>query len=336
MRDVGLRLEWQRTFALPVVIGVALWLVAAALAWIGEKIAWIAAGGGLPPLESSQVFVWGTTNAYPILLLLSVPFLAHLGGGARRVLAIAIGLAAVVVIPFSQGRAGWLGIVVALVAFDALSGWRTVRRVLGVGRGKGWRPFAVVAALGLLVVLALAVGDRAVGAVASNLDARWRIWEQALGIFAADPLTGSGPGTYSWIRLEHVPDYVERIGVVLAHNAVIQTLSDGGVVLLGGLAMIVAAWAGVAWRRRDAMTGNQRLAAAAVVGVGAASLLDDFSSLPAIIALAITLAAWSVPAASVAAPAAIGRRWGLVAVAIGIGLVSLWPTIAVEIATPRH
>jgi tetratricopeptide (TPR) repeat protein len=330
MREVSRRPERQRLLALPVVIGLALWLVAAALAWIGEKLAWIAAGGGLPPLESNQVFVWGTTNAYPILLLLSVPFLAHLGGGARRMFAIAIGLAGVVVIPFSQGRAGWLGIVVALAALDALSGWPAVRRVIGIGRGRAWRPFVALAALGVLVVLALTVGDRVVGAVASNLDARWRIWEQALAIFAADPLTGSGPGTYSWVRLEHVPDYVERIGVVLAHNAVIQTLSDGGVLLIGGLALIVATWAGMAWGRRDAMTGQQRLAAAAVVGFGAASLLDDFSSLPAIVALVITLAAWSVPAASGSETAGVGRRWGLVAVAIGIGLVSLWPMVAVE------
>jgi Flp pilus assembly protein TadD len=329
MREVALQPDVQRRLALPVVIGLALWLLAAAIAWIGEKQAWIQVGGGTPPLESSQVFVWGTTNAYPILLLLSVPFLAHLGGGLRRVAAAVVGLAAVIVIPFSQGRAGWLGIAVAIVALDALSGWPVVRGV-SVGRDARWRPLLLLAVIGLAGTVALVAGGRMVAVVASNLDARWRVWEQAAGIFMADPLTGSGPGTYSLVRLEHVPDYVERIGVVLAHNVAVQTVADGGLVLAIGFGLVVATWATVTWQRRRQMTTHQRLAAVVVVGMAGASLLDDFSSLTAISALVVTLAAWSVPAPPASLAVSPRRRWALPVLAFAIALVAAWPIVAVE------
>ena len=333
MREVGSRPAIQGRVAVGVVLALGLWLVAAAVAWLVEKWSWVAAGGGVPNLESAQVFVWGTTNVFPVLALLSVPFLAWLPSGTgRRVLALVIGLASLIVIPLSAGRAGWLGIAVALVVFEALVGWSSSRRVVEVVR----RSPVVTVIAGMVVVvvvfLFVAGGGRIGAALAANLESRWRIWEQAVGIFAADPLTGSGPGTFSWVRLEHVPDYVDRVGVVLAHNVPLQTIADGGLLLGVGLALAVIAWAVVAWRGRNSMTLAQRLAVAAVVGLAAASLLDDFSSLPAVTALAVTLAAWSVPVANNDPRARVGphQRWGLALVAALVGVAVLLPTVWVE------
>jgi tetratricopeptide (TPR) repeat protein len=96
-----------------------------------------------------------------------------------------------------------------------------------------------------------------------------------------------------------------------------------------GAAVVV--WVRAVWRSRTVLTGAQRAAAAAVIGLGAASLLDDFSFLPAVMAMAVTLAAWSVPAPDRSATGAPGRlRWALPAGAALIGALVLLPALSVE------
>ena len=321
----------RAVIVLAALVPTVIWLAAVAVAWLMEKVAWVQAGGGIPALESYQVFVWGTANAFPILVLLAAPLVAFLTPGRRRrAFAIALGLPAVVVVPLSVGRAGWLGLAVGLVAFEALSGWAFARAA--VARIRRSRAMVWGAVIGGLVLTGLALGSGRIGAaVTANLDSRSRIWSQALGVFGADPLTGSGPGTFSWMRLEHVPDYADPIGVILAHNAWLQTLSDGGLLLAAAFGAAVVLWTSTVWRSRRVLTGAQRAAAAAVVGLGAASLLDDFSFLPALMAVAVTLAAWSAPAPEREVVAVEERlRWVLPAGAALIGALVLLPAISVE------
>jgi tetratricopeptide (TPR) repeat protein len=87
------------------------------------------------------------------------------------------------------------------------------------------------------------------------------------------------------------------------------------------------------WRSRSVVSGAQRMAAAAVIGLGAASLLDDFSFLPAVMAMAVTLAAWSIPAPQRQVTAVQGRSWWLLpAGAAVIGALVILPVVSVEAA----
>jgi tetratricopeptide (TPR) repeat protein/O-antigen ligase len=293
MREVG-RMPRLRS-AVAVAIGYALvfWMVMGAIWWIGEKIAWVQSFGTIPNLESSQVFIWGTANVFPVLSLLAIPALRWQPPGlGRRLLIGAWAVSSVAVIPLSAGRAGWLGMVVAALAYDWLSGWVWVRGAVSWL----WGRRLLAPAVGLAAVAAGAVGvvvaTRFSGLLDSALDGRGEIWRQALAIFAADPLTGGGPSTYSWLRLEHVPDYTYPVVVRLAHSVPLLTLADGGLVLFVALVALVVAWATAA--RPFLADPARRTAVAVLVGFAAASLFDDFSSLPAVLAVVIIFAAWVV------------------------------------------
>lgn len=337
-RDVAGSPAWRERAATGVVIGLAPWLWAAAAAWLWEKATWVALGGGMPNLESAQVFVWGTANAYPVLVLLALAFAAQISATrTRRLARLAIAVPAVVVVPLSAGRAGWLGLAVALslVLFLAppTGGGLAARLRSAVGRVPGRWPAIVTGLVLAAVGIALVFGDGIGRVLAANLGERARIWGQAIGIFTADPLTGSGPGTFPWVRLEHVPALTDPVGVVLAHDVPLQTLADGGLLLGAAFAVLAAAWAWSAAVSAGERSPARTWAVAGVVGVAAASLLDDFSPLPAVIAGVVVLAAWALP--PVPARTLAGQRWRpwlLPGVAAIVGLATALPTVQVETA----
>jgi tetratricopeptide (TPR) repeat protein len=330
MRDIGQSERLRRAVAVAGAYAFVLWLVLAAGFWIAEKVAWIQAVGGVPNLESAQVFIWGTANAFPIMSLLAAGFLVALPAGrARRLLWIVWAGASIVVVPLSAGRAGWLGIVMAAIAFEAFRGWPLVRGAASWLRSRGFlAPALGVAGLAAVVVGAVIV-IRGADPSAADLATRFRIWNEGLAMLAADPLTGGGPTTFSWLRLTHVPDYGYAVPVRLAHNVVVQTLADGGLLLGAAFASLLAVLAVTLWHGRRRLGAAGRAWAAIMLGYGAAALLDDFSSLPAIIAAVVILAAWAVAAAEgpgkVAEPARLQSlgRFGLPALvallALGIG-----------------
>lgn len=286
----------RAAIALGVVSAVTAWLVVFAVRWIGEKVTWVANGGGVPNLvESTQTLLWLTTNVVPVLVLLGFAFLGYLPSRpASRLLTVLFAGASVVTVPMSGGRAGWLGLVAAgltLFAFR-VARRRTWRADLG-----GRTAAVAVAGVAAVVLVVVVAGGRALET--SGISSRLPLWEQAVSILAADPLTGGGPGSYAWLRLEHVDPLAAPVPAVLAHNVPLQTLSDGGVLMFVGLSAVLAALAHAAWRRRSAMSTADRRTAAVLIGFGAVCLLDDHSSLPAIAAMAVTLAAWLVsPAAT--------------------------------------
>lgn len=308
--------------AAAIAAALAFWVAVIAVTWVMEKVADIQLFGWPPRLEAHQPYVWGSINTPPVLLLLAVPFVVFMPEGRLRGMVTAILVAgALVIVPFSVGRAAWLGIGVAMVAAEVLFGFPMTRRAFSA-RGR----LVAAAGLGAAAVLggAYLIVTR-FDAIALALDSRLRLWVQALSMFNDDPLTGSGPMTFAWARLQHVPDYVDRVAAGAAHNVAIQTLADGGLLLAAALALVVGTWIRAVVRGRHGWTAARRVAIAALVGFAATTLLDDLSFLPAITVIVVVLAAWTLPGRRAPQPSATGFGAGLVlpVVLVGVVLASL-------------
>lgn len=331
MRAVGSVQRLRSATAVGVSYALTLWLVMAAVFWIVEKVDWFTATGTIPPLESAQVFIWGTTNAFPIMVLLALPFIAwQRPGVARSALFVIWAVASVIVVPLSMGRAGWIGVAVAVVALEPLTGWPVSRQVIARLRARSVLVGVAAVAGAAVLVLGVIVGP---GVLADGVGGdRARIWSQALAIFGADPLTGGGPATFSWLRLAHVPDYAYAVPVRLAHNVPLLTLADGGLLLATAFGAMVAIFVVTAWR---AATGQRRrLTLAALIGVGVASMLDDFSSLPALMAAIVTLAAWTVAREDepVVTDTTEPRGWVLPGAVLALALLAMPAVVDVDAA----
>ena len=293
VRDLGRQPEARELLSLAVATGLALTLAYNAGLLISEKVAWMAAGGGVPPLEGRLVFPWETVNVMPVLALLAVPFLAWSPRGQiRSVLIAVVALSALVVVPISVGRAGWLALIVWAVVLSAMT--PSVRKAVCtpvVARS----PAAVVAA-GVVVVLVIATAAIvASGPVLRGLveSGRAIIWEQALVMIVDRPLLGAGPSAFSWSRLLYPPEDADLIAVRLVHNVYLQTLVDVGIIGVAAIGLPVTAWLREVARRFGALGPAERAALAALAGVATAGLLDDFSFLPAVTALVVVNAAWA-------------------------------------------
>jgi O-antigen ligase len=283
--------SWARdAFATGAATAMAFSLALNAFLWINEKVAWVLHTGTPPQFEAFEVFPWETANVMPVLVLLTIPFIAWVPlRPVRAVLWLVVGASALVLVPFSVGRAGWLAIALAAALFIQMRtdvvgrAWR--RLPSGVGR------LAVTAVVGALALAALAV-------VAVPLfrglaeSGRILIWQSSLAMFADRPISGNGPGIYSWARLLYPPEGAPLIHVRLTHDVPLQTLADGGLLLAAGLLLALGVWLVTALRRRQSWGWPEHLALSALAGFVLASLLDDFSFLPAVTAMVVTMAAW--------------------------------------------
>jgi tetratricopeptide (TPR) repeat protein len=148
---------------------------------------------------------------------------------------------------------------------------------------------------------------------------RTDLYRASWAMFLDRPIVGNGPSTYSWARLIASPEAARLVQVRLTHDVPLQTLLDGGVVL--GVAFLGVALTWLTSVVRWAMPFAARAAVAALLGYAAAVTLDDFSFLPAVTAMLIALAAWSLPAATaVGGQVRQPRSWMPVAAA-GAGLL---------------
>lgn len=301
--------SWVRdAFATGAATAMAFSLALNAWLWVSEKFRWVQDTGTPPQFEAFEVFPWETANVMPILVLLTVPFIGWVPLRAvRAALWLVVGASSLVLVPFSVGRAGWLAIALAAVVFVQL-------RTDLAARAWGWLPrgagrVAVTAATGLagLVAVAMVAVPLLRGLGESG---RLLIWEGALAMFADRPIAGNGPGIYSWARLLYPPEGAQLIQVRLAHDVPLQTLADGGLLLAGGMVLALGAWLITALARRRSWGWPEHQAVSALAGFALASVLDDFSFLPAVTALVITMAAWLAGPAPVPEAAAVGRgRW---------------------------
>jgi O-antigen ligase/tetratricopeptide (TPR) repeat protein len=268
------------------------WLGIMAVRWIQDALAWVAVDGSVPPLQARSGTPWLSTDALAALALLTLPYHLHIGRDpVRRILLVAAAAGAVVVIPLSGGRIAWAGLLVAAGVYIVAS-----RRRL---RMPGMRTVAL--ALGALALLG-------VGAIASGLlgtvSGRSYIWQTAFAVIGSHPLDGAGPGTFSWVRLAEAPELLNRYPVYHAHNVILQTLADGGILLL-----VAVALTSIVYVRSVAIGGVHLSRAhaaslASLIGFGVVLMLDELTQLPALTALAVGSAA--LLAADL--PARVGTR----------------------------
>ena len=315
------------------VIGCAIagtaWLGIMAGRWLGEAVTWVTLDGGMPPLQARSGNPWLSTDAVAALAILVAPYCLRVDLLVlRRVLLVAAIAFAVVVIPLSGGRAAWAAVLVAGVVWFLASD----RRPLGDPRR------AIALTLGFLALagVALFVTGRL-----GTLSGRTFIWQTAMPVIAGHPLDGSGPGTFSWVRLEEAPELLNRYPVYHAHNVVLQTLADGGLLLLAALGAVCFLFV------RHVMRGGARFTLVDIASVGSLLafalilMLDELTQLPALTALALGSAAFlardvgrwpvearapllrAVPAVSclilvgIALPASLGAQTARIAAAEG-------------------
>lgn len=311
--------ELRGSLVSAIVVGLALTLAFNAWLLLDEKLRWISAVGSAP-LEGLTVFPWQTVNAMPVLVLLTIPFIAWLPGRSSRfIFSAVVVVTGAVVVPVSLGRAGWLGLGVA-----AITGVVLHRRALAALGRPRWR-FAAVAGAGVAAMGAAALAlPNLVEALESS--GRAALWSQAVEMIQARPLLGHGPGAYSWARLEFGPGSARWLAVILTHNVPLQTLIDGGVILLASLAVPLGMWGARLIGRFDALTTADRVALAALAGFAVSTLLDDFSFNPSMTAIVIVTAGFLVP---IVPTRRVGRGFdagplGALALVLAISLPQVW------------
>jgi tetratricopeptide (TPR) repeat protein len=313
--------QLRRSVTLAAATGFAITLAFNAYLLVQEKIGYIAEFGAAP-WEGLMTFPWESVNALPVLVLLAIPFISRLTPGwTRTSLATIVGASAIVVVPLSMGRAGWLALAVAAVVLILQL---LQRRLASV------RPaIRVAAALGVVALGLVAVGPRLVTALSES--GRLLLWDQGLTMAASAAAAGSGPGSYPWARLEFGPPAADLLAVRLLHNAPIQTLADGGLVLAGAVIVAIAVLALTIMPTWHHWSPRVRIARACLIGFAAALLLDDFSYLPAITISALTVAAFLAPVRSRQTRVSV-RRWGAPLALLAAAAVSLPSVVAVDLA----
>ncbi|MEX2645848.1 MAG: O-antigen ligase family protein [Gaiellaceae bacterium] len=106
---------------------------------------------------------------------------------------------------------------------------------------------------------------------------RWTWWTQAWSIFRADPLGGTGAGTYELARR---PIREDMLGPIDPHNLVLKALAETGIVGLLLLLGAIAAGVGVAVGALRRTAGEEHAAAAALAAGGAAWLVHAPVDMP--------------------------------------------------------
>jgi tetratricopeptide (TPR) repeat protein len=127
------------------------------------------------------------------------------------------------------------------------------------------------------------------------------------------------------MRLTVLEPYADPLVTEHAHNIVLQTLADGGVLLFLALAAVAIAYVAV-WhaRRRDA-TDGQHLALCVLAGVAAGFMLDHLTAFNAVIGMSVVLAAIALPASRAKPQKTFAARWA--ALPVGALLLVATPSI---------
>ena len=230
-----------------------------------------------------------------------------------------------------------LGAAVVLAAVSALERYRpseTARRRLG-------------RLLVATVLVALAAGGAAVAATADplaesdavgqnpsrlgdvGLNKRGELWREAWRVFEADPLVGSGAGTFELARKRYREDALDAAE---PHDVPLQFLATTGLVGLILFGAVVAAGAAAAAGALRRLSGAERSAAAALVVVpvlyAVHALVDydwDFAAVtgPTFFALGALAAAGRDPLPASRRPLAVGAAAAVTLAAVA-SLATPW------------
>ena len=235
-----------RLGALSVLLGLGLaviYLVVVLLKWV---LIWISLGRFVaPPLRPGyeSLGLGDPSGLAAILLLLFIAAACQLGLGTRTRRRIVLTHAAVatVAIFLTGSRSAWLALAVTVVVVGALWLWAGDRRaeIWRIARTRGFRKAAV--GIGFAGFVAAILFSRA---VASRLgepagDTRTAFTHASVSMFAEDPVTGVGPGMWVVERIASTQPPDVDYYIPHAHNLVLQTLAELG--LVGAAAGVVVA-----------------------------------------------------------------------------------------------
>ncbi len=291
--------------------------VAYAAVTIPHWIAWWGLIGRIapPPLRPGfESLTLGNPSAVlTASVLLTVPAVAYIAGGSRgRVIgALAMIALATAVTLVSGSRAGWLavGFAVVVVGFLWLVAPERRASIMTLTRSRSARIAAVPVAIAALGVGVIAVPGFLARASAGGEDLRATYWAAAIRMFESSPLVGTGPGTWSPLRVSFThsgePDYY----IPHAHNLYVQTLAEFGIVgVLAGLVVAFALGRLLLGAIRDTDPARRRMGWAALfttVYFGAHQMLDFYANAPSI------LFAFAIPIAwlDATAPAGASLIW---------------------------
>lgn len=254
-----------------------------------------------PPLrpEFASLTFGNPSAVLTMSALLTIPAVAWIGARTRiRLVAsiVLVGLSLVVSL-LTGSRAGWLAM--AISGGLTAAAWLTVREnrvlVATVIRSRAARiGLGSSAVIGAIVAVALLPGIFVrVGAGGEDLRATY--FQTASEMFRESPLHGTGPGTWVAQRVAYTPTGAPDFYIPHAHNIVVQTLAEFGLMGIGAGVVVVAVVTRLVFRGiQDGDAKRRAMAWATVLGLGyfaAHQMLDFYANFPpAIFAAAIPLA----------------------------------------------
>lgn len=257
--------------------------------WATVWADWLAITGSIPPLDLIlPVGPYRSFHVVAMLFALLLPSLFLLA--SRRLVNVVayIGFVLSLALIYVTGsRTVWLALVLSVVPVVFTLGRRS-RRMTTAAVG-----VAVVALAGLALtgVLGVIVGRLA---TTSTIELRLEIWSNSLQLWLADPLFGSGPGSFSaaFTFSDYFVQY-ERVGRH-ADNAVVQLLMEGGLLGMATLGLLTAALVvGV----RQARGRYPPLALMGMAIFAVTSLTDNPSDTTNLVVIGLCWAALCTPAA---------------------------------------
>lgn len=226
-----------RLGSLAVLLGIGLssvYVVLVAVKWVAL---WVSLGRIIaPPLRPGfeSLGLGDPSGLAAVLLLLLLAAMSHLGVDTptRRLVAFTHAALTLIAIFLTGSRSAWVALAFTLVLIGALWLLNAERRALiwNVARARGFRTATLgisIATLIAAVVFSRAVAGR-IGEPAG--DTRTAFAHASLAMFESDPATGVGPGMWvvDRIRYTQAPDvdyYIPH-----AHNLVLQTVAELGLV----------------------------------------------------------------------------------------------------------
>jgi len=251
-----------------------------------------------PGFQQRLSTILGDPNLLAALVNLLIPlalasFFVLKSKVAKGSLAVYLGLSLVILV-FTDSRGGLLGLGTSLLVFSVLwillvseSAKETARSLARWLWGRKFLLLGVIAALitAITFVAWLFLSFEGSTTHAPVAEARDIFWDAAIDAVKADPLTGAGPGMYP-IYLMKIWSIPPARPFLHAHSFPFQVAAESGlvgVVALAVLIFIVVRRARNAWRGLDSEKRAWWVAAtAALAGLGAHSIVDDFFPFPAI------------------------------------------------------
>jgi len=261
--------------------------------WLRPVAEWLPATGWrvAPPLDLDLAsYPWGHRHDLTLAVALLYPaWWAGRPSRLRRATSIVFGLLSSLIIVVDGSRTMWLALGLSgalILGPPAMRRWRTHSmslRTLAIGA-------ASAMAVLFLTGLAASLAQRA-SSVAS-LGFRAAMWGPVADVWAAQPLSGSGPGSFPWILQQ--TKYFDTNSWAPRHpdNATVQMLAEGGALGLSAMAILVVVLLPPILRSSSA-AARWALVAFALATIGANP--TDFGFL---VVIAIAWAAYAVPRAS--------------------------------------